>query len=583
MRSLATLTAAALALLLSGTAFAQSTTQTLSGVLTGTTTLSANEVYLIDGEVYVDNGATLNIPAGTVLKGKQNPTTGNGQSSVLVVQRGGTLNARGTAAAPIIFTAEGDDVTDPFDTNETQRGLWGGVIILGNATNNRGVRQVEGIPSTDRSKYGCGDAGFDCDEDDDSGEMTYVSIRHAGFTLTPNAEINGLTLGSVGRGTLLEHIEVFANSDDSFEFFGGTVNAKYLVASFSGDDDIDWDQGYTGKLQFVFSLKDESGDVGRCIEGDGAASPFTAALLSDPVVSNLTCVGSGVGSTPGGSDAGGPTLKLRENTRGAIYNSVFTAVQSSAGGIDLEVQPEDDNGNPVGDATISTAQNFREGELTIANNIFFDFSVGNDAASIVRRDEADIEATIAAANQFVTPGLVNVADGSGAADDARDQDGVLDPRPGFGSAAASGADFTLARLSGDNFFTPVSFKGAFPATNQGLFWAAGWTALDDMLYFSANVTVDAEEAPEAAASALRAFPNPASGVATVALTLATAQEVQLTVVDMLGREVAVLASGETAAGETRFALPVADLQAGTYLVRLATEGAVSTQMLTVVR
>ena len=573
----------ALALALAAPALAQAPTQTLTGVLTGTTTLDASEVYLIDGEVYVDNGATLNIPAGTVLKGKQNPTTGRGQASVLVVQRGGTLNVSGTADAPVIFTAEADDVTDAFDTNETQRGLWGGVIVLGRATNNRGVRQVEGIPATERSRFGCGDAGFACDDDDSSGSMRYMSIRHAGFTEAPNAEINGLTLGAVGRGTTLEYIEVFANSDDSFEFFGGTVNARYLVAAFSGDDDIDWDQGYTGKLQFVFSLKDESGDVGRCVEGDGAASPFTAALLSDPVVSNLTCVGSGVGSSPGGSDAGGPSLKLRENTRGAIYNSVFTAVQSSAGGIDLEVQPEDDDGNPIGDASISTAQNFREGELVIQNNIFFDFSVGNDAASITRREDAGIEATIAADNDFVSPGLVNLADGPGDFDDARDQDAQLDPRPSFGSAASGGADFSLARLSGDPFFTPVSFRGAFPATNQGAFWAAGWTALDGMIYFSDNVAVDAEATPAAAAVALRAFPNPARGAAMVEVTLPEAANVRVAVYDALGREVALLASGAAPAGTTALALPTADLAPGVYVVRLAGERGAATRTLSVVR
>ncbi len=579
MRLSATLAAAALGLLLALPSQAQTPTETLPGIISGSLTLNASTVYLIDGEVYVDNGATLNIPAGTILKGRQTPTAGRGNASVLVVQRGGMINATGTATAPVIFTAEADDVSDPFDTNEGSdfRGLWGGVVILGNATNNRGARTIEGIDASERTTYGP-DATFPADDEDNSGVMRYVSIRHAGFTQRPDEEINGLTLGAVGRGTTLEYIEVFANSDDSFEFFGGTVNAKYLVAAFSGDDDIDWDTGFTGKLQFVFSLKDESGDVGRCIEGDGSASPFTATPMSSPVVSNLTCVGSGLGSTPGGSDAGGPTLKLRENTGGFIYNSVFTQFQTSNGGIDLEATAPDQT-----DRTTSTEQNFFDDELDIRNNIFFDFSTGNTVAAIVRGDNADLETAIAARNQFVNPGLVGVVDGSSDGDDSRDQDGVLDPRPRAGSAASSGADFGLARLNGDGFFTQVSYKGAFPATDQGAFWAAGWTALGQMLYFSSNVIVDTEETPEASASALRAFPNPASGAATVAVTLDRAQAVTLTVHDLLGREVATLASGETAAGETRFALPVQSLQAGTYLVRLQRENGVSTQTITVVR
>ncbi len=579
MRPIATLKAALLGLTIASVpATAQTTTQTLSGVLTGTTTLSANEVYLLDGEVYVDNGATLNIPAGTIIKGRRTPTAGNGEASVLVVQRGGTINANGTAAAPIIFTAEADDLSDPFDTNESQRGLWGGVVILGNATNNRGVRTIEGIAATGRTEYGA-DSAFPLDDDDNSGVMRYVSIRHAGFTRTPNEEINGLTLGAVGRGTTLEYIEVFGNSDDSFEFFGGTVNAKYLAGVFSGDDDIDWDTGFTGKLQFVFSLKDESGDVGRCIEGDGASSPFTATPISSPIVSNLTCVGSGLGSDPGGSDAGGPTLKLRENTGGFIYNSVFTQAQTDNGGIDLEPLPDG-----VTDPATSTEQNFFDDELDIRNNIFFDFSTGNDAAAITRRDNAALEAAIATRNRFVSPGLVNVLDGpgdelAGTFDDSRDQDGVLDPRPTSGAAAASGADFTLSGLNGDAFFTAVSFVGAFDS--QGRTWLSGWTALDQMGYLSGQAVSTDDVA--ASSVSLTTFPNPTAADATVRFTLDRAQDARVALYDVLGRQVSVVLEGAFSAGETTATISTSSLPAGVYVVRLEGEGVSATQQLSVVR
>ena len=582
MRRIATL--ALLGLFLAGPAAAQTPTETLTGVITGTRTLNAGTVYLLDGEVYVDNGATLNVPAGTVIKGRQNPSAGRGEASVLVVQRGGTINATGTAADPIIFTAEADDVADPFDTNESQQGLWGGVILLGNASNNRGERSIEGLtPENPRVLFGPS-AAFPQDDDDNSGVMRYVSIRHAGFTRTPNEEINGLTLGAVGRGTTLEYVEVFANSDDSFEFFGGTVNGKYLAGTFGGDDDIDWDQGYTGNLQFVFSLKNESGQIGRCIEGDGAASPFTAALLSDPTVSNLTCIGSGLGSDPGGSDAGGPALKLRENTRGAIYNSVFIDFQTTAGGIDLEIQPEDDAGNPVGDATISTAQNFREGELVIKNNLFFDFSVGNTPAAIVRRDLADIEATVAADNRFESASLVGVG---------RDQGGRLDPRPTAGSTAATGADFGFDRLDGD-FFTEVDYLGAFApvgATEDGddddatpaddSVWLKGWTALDQMNYLS-RLSVPTEGGPEAAFT-LAVGPNPSSAAATVRFTLDRAQTVRVALYDALGREVAVVADGTFGAGTTTARVDAGALPAGVYVLRLQGEGTSVSRQISVVR
>ena len=562
MRPNATLKAALIgaALAVAGPAFAQPTTATLSGIISANRTLDAGQVYLLDGEVYVESGVTLTIPAGTRIKGKQNPTSGVG-ASVLVIQRGGRLVADGTAASPVIFTAEADDLGNAFDTNESTRGLWGGVIVLGRATNNRGVRNIEGIPVSARTAYGCGDAGFPCDDNDSSGSLQYVSIRHAGFTLEANAEINGLTLGGVGRGTLLDYIEVFANSDDSFEFFGGTVNASHLVGVFGGDDDLDWDTGYLGRIQYVFSIKDESGDVGRCIEGDGSATPFTAAGQSSPILSNLTCIGSGVGSSPSGDDDGGPSILLRENTGGFLYNSVFTAVDNARGAVDLEVRDP---------ATVSTRQNFDEGELDIRNNLFFDFSAGNDAAGIVNGTDAALEAAIAARNQIVAPGLRSIS---------REQNLGLDPRPGFGAPAASGADFSYAPLQ-SSFFDVVTYRGAF-ALNETP-WAAGWTALSQMQYFPANF-VAAEAGPLAAAGfRVAATPNPAmAGRASLTVELPETAEVRLAVYDVLGREVAVVADRALAAGSQTFALGA--LPAGVYVARLTTAQGMTAVQFTVVR
>jgi hypothetical protein len=560
MRSVATLTAALVGLLLALPAQAQTPTQTLSGVLTGTRTLSASEVYLIDGEVYVDNGATLIIPAGTVLKGKQTPTTGNGVASVLVVQRGGRIEATGSATQPIIFTAEADNVADAFDTNESQKGLWGGVVLLGNATNNRGVRTVEGIPATIRTSYGCGDTAFPtCDDNDDSGIFRYVSIRHAGFTLTPDAEINGLTMGGVGRNTTVEYVEVFANSDDSFEWFGGTVNAKYLVAAFSGDDEFDWDTGWTGRGQFWYAIKAPTGETGRCFESDGAASPFTATPLSSPTISNLTCNGSGVGSTPGGSDAGSPAFLFRENTQGLLYNSVVSDWFNL--GVSIE-----DTGNPA----TSSRQRFEEGALDLRNNLFWAFGVGSTFPAITAGSDAALETALAARNQFADPGLVALS---------RVQNRGLDPRPAPGALAASGADFTLAGLN-DPFFTPVGYRGAFAPGAQG--WATGWTALDQMAYLAAAFT-PAAEGPEGEAFSLSVGPNPAASAATVRFSLDRAQAVRLTLHDVLGREVLRVADGTLAAGAHEAALGLDALPAGVYVLRLQGDGAAATQRLSVVR
>ncbi|MGM0377835.1 MAG: hypothetical protein ACQEQ0_13770, partial [Bacteroidota bacterium] len=210
---------------------------------TGTTTWTADKEYLLDGHVFVNDGQTLTIEPGTVIRAN----TGQGENaSALIVARGGKLVAEGTPEDPIIFTVEGDDLGGavPIEAN----GLWGGVIILGNAPVNtaNGENMIEGIPDDEpRGVYG-GD-----NKSDNSGIIKYVSVRHGGTRLGQGDEINGLTLGGVGNGTTLEYVEVISNRDDGFEFFGGTVNGRYLLSAFCGDDAFDFDLGYRGKCQFI--------------------------------------------------------------------------------------------------------------------------------------------------------------------------------------------------------------------------------------------------------------------------------------------------------------------------------------------
>ena len=167
------------------------------------------------------------------------------EASALIVARGGKINAVGTQENPIIFTFEQDalDGSTPYNT----KGQWGGVIILGNAQLNSspGETQIEGIPDTEsRGLYGGND------DLDNSGTMTYVSIRHGGTDIGAGNEINGLTLGGVGSQTTLEYIEVIANADDGVEFFGGTASIKYVLTAFCGDDSFDYDEGWRGYGQF---------------------------------------------------------------------------------------------------------------------------------------------------------------------------------------------------------------------------------------------------------------------------------------------------------------------------------------------
>lgn len=231
-----------------------------TGTITENTTWTAEQEYVLSGRVIVAEGATLTIEEGAVIKGE----SGSGNSaSVLIVARGGKLNANGTAANPVVFTSTQDNLTvdgyaEVLDDNvvevaagtpalsSSDNSLWGGVIVLGKApvsVASGSEAQIEGIPATvTAGLYGGSES------DDNSGSITYISIRHGGIEIGAGNEINGLTLGGVGSETVIENVEVYANFDDGIEFFGGTVDVTNAVVWAAGDDAIDTDQGWAGTL-----------------------------------------------------------------------------------------------------------------------------------------------------------------------------------------------------------------------------------------------------------------------------------------------------------------------------------------------
>ncbi|RZK35197.1 MAG: T9SS C-terminal target domain-containing protein, partial [Hymenobacter sp.] len=213
-------------------------TVTVNAPITTNTTWSASSKYLLKGYVYVRSGATLTIEAGTVIFGDKDT------KGALIVEPGAMLMAIGTAAKPIVFTSNQPKGSRNY-------GDWGGLIIAGNAPVNsivNGVQPtIEGGPTT---KYGGTNAT------DNSGVLQYVRLEFGGVAFSPNNEVNGLTLAGVGSSTVLDHIQVSYSGDDSFEWFGGTVNAKYLVSHRCFDDDFDTDNGFSGKIQFGVALRD---------------------------------------------------------------------------------------------------------------------------------------------------------------------------------------------------------------------------------------------------------------------------------------------------------------------------------------
>ena len=221
--------------------------------ITTDVTWTADNEYVLRGRITVSNGATLTIEPGTVIKGAAGSDT---NAKALLIARGSQIDACGTAQAPIVMTTVADEIT-PEDIaagnfsspnmDPSIRGLWGGLIVLGNAPisleNEDAQVQIEGIPTNDANGlYGGSDPA------DNSGRLCYISIRHGGTNIGSGNEINGLTLGGVGSGTTINNIEVVANADDGIEWFGGTVNCESLLIWQCGDDGLDTDQSYSGTV-----------------------------------------------------------------------------------------------------------------------------------------------------------------------------------------------------------------------------------------------------------------------------------------------------------------------------------------------
>lgn len=316
----------------------------LSGRLTdadegtnGKVTLTNDTVWAFEGPVFVggDNAdsTTLEIEDGTIIFGR----TGN---DYLVISRGSQIEAMGSATAPVIMTSYNDVVGD-----EVGAGQWGGLVILGNAPSNKCptdadcALQVEGVQEG---------AVFGGDQDtESSGVLNYVVVKYAGFEVAPDNELNGITFGGVGSGTEVDYIQVHANADDGVEFFGGNVELKHLVLTGNQDDSVDWDNGYRGKMQYVYIEHDRaSGDANRGIEADNDGSTPDKEPQSNPMISNLTIIGN---NFDGEDDSEG--VYLREGTGAQIYNMVVTGPDGM--GECLEVENVAESQSHLTDDTIN--------------------------------------------------------------------------------------------------------------------------------------------------------------------------------------------------------------------------------------
>lgn len=482
-------------------------------------TWTANNEYILTKPIYVTSGATLTIEAGTVIRGEGESAPGANDPGTLIITRGAKIHAAGTALKPIVFTDLFDDnvgnnagsfpYDNPLDALSLT-GQWGGLVILGRTyvANNSSAGanaarevQVEGLTAAGGlGLYGnCAASPLfpnDCD-DDDSGSLSYVSIRYGGFNLSANNEINGLTMGAVGRETDVHHIEIFQNKDDGIEFFGGTAGVKHLIVSGVGDDGVDYDEGFRGKLQFVFVMQSIPGtdksDKGG--EHDGGNAPDASLPLTIPTFYNATYVGHGQKAF---TDAAKNTaIHFRDNAGGRYYNSLFadfagapfliegsganptdvntsgeraiTAYSQDAfqtgpdSDFQLELQDNEfwcfGNGGAVPTGAAAQTAGGDAGKLHYDNGAFSNASLDNDYVSCVGAKP------IRTLDRFVNP------------DPTRPNPVVrIDPR------AASAAVTTTDRTAPDDgFFSVAPFKGAFGESN----WASGWSTMSRLGYFPA--------------------------------------------------------------------------------------------------
>lgn len=435
-------------------------------VFTGIQTLKKGK-YLLRGWVYIADGAVLTIEPGTIILGDKDT------KAALIVERGGKLYAEGTAQEPIVFTSE-------MPKGQRRPGDWGGLIICGRAENNQTEQQIEGGP---RSKHG-GNDNADC-----SGALSYVRVEFAGYPFQTDKEINGITLGSVGSNTKVDHVQVSYSNDDSFEWFGGAVNCNHLIAFHGWDDDFDTDNGFSGHVQYGLSIRNSRlADVSQSngFESDNCADGASVAPYTTCVFSNMTFIGPKAdpsfkneadyinggeyfpnnGSSLGRFQSG---MQIRRNSHLCCFNSIFAGwpigmmVDNEKGNcwqaandgliqvqntwiIDADILGSDMNKQYVDQLAIDYKEKTFDSEKPSFSSTFFLSQSGNHQATA---EEAAYNYVGLSTNNGV--GALLLASGS---------------------PLLNAASFSASVLRD---FEPVSYVGAFDAAND---WTKGWANFD---------------------------------------------------------------------------------------------------------
>lgn len=437
------------------------TTITLQGRINSDTILRKQNTYILKGLVYMVGNHTMTIEAGTVIKG----SFSGSDVAALIITKGSKIMAQGSASEPIIFTSASPN---------PQSGDWGGIVLCGKASVNTSFNgvvnsyQVEG-GIDNANGDGIAGGGATPDDNDNSGILSYVRIEYAGYAFQPDKEINSLTMAAVGRGTSIDHIQVVYAKDDAYEWFGGTVNCKFLIALKTQDDDFDTDNGYSGKVQFGLVLRDSLiADISNseAFESDNNSGGTNATPKTSPIFSNITAIGPRATTSNVGSSLFRGATHIRRNTAISIFNTVLLGWPR---GIEIDATTGSSTMLNVEDSSL------RLRNITIAGTATPTRFSGTAGASILTDGDFgtwflrphfnnEILATNTLANlvqpfNYFTP----------------------DPTP-FGSGAngvliRTSGGFTDSKFAGDTFFDKtVTFRGGIaPGGGELANWWKGWT------------------------------------------------------------------------------------------------------------
>ncbi len=338
----------------------------VAGPITEDTVWTCGKV--LDGQVVVENNATLTIEAGVTVLGR------NG--SALIIQKGAKLEAVGTETDPVVFTSSQPE-------GSRNRGDWGGIVFLGDASTNLATAgQAEGLAG--EFTYGGSDDAYNC------GTLQYVRVEFAGFELTTDNELNGITFYACGSGTTVDHVQVHMGQDDGFEWFGGTFNASYLISSGSVDDSFDIDQGFRGNLEYLFAHQDPV-VANYAFEISNQGTNLGAIPRTAPVINYATVVGSG-----GAGDTKSAGVRFKEGTNGELHNSIVTNFDGAQ--VDL-TEPE-------------TEAEALAGNIVIQNNIFWNNGIVGDPWNTDETSTFALQEWVedaANGNVFVDPQLASAA------------------------------------------------------------------------------------------------------------------------------------------------------------------------------